>query len=94
VKDAEGKALGINVSELACYINFLGEEEEHQVAHAMKLTAAVAAAVAAAVPQNERIYEVSRRFEKQRQERLRAAAAGDGCDSSSSSVASSSSASY
>jgi hypothetical protein len=28
MKAAEGKALGISVSELACYINFLGDEEE------------------------------------------------------------------
>jgi hypothetical protein len=60
----------------------------------MKLTAAVAAAEVAAMARNEKIYEESHRFERQCQERLRAAAAGDGCNSSSSSVAFSSSSSY
>jgi hypothetical protein len=68
MKAAEGKALGISVSELARYINFLGEEEEHQVTHAMQLTAAVAVAEVVAVARNEKIYEESRRFERQCQE--------------------------
>ena len=92
------------VSELACYIEFLREEEERLVEHAKSLTAAVAVAHADAEARNQERYEQSGRFERDRLERLwafelvsiaeRAAAAGTVLHLSSSQVASSSSAPY
>ena len=54
---------------LACYIEFLREEEERLVEHAKSLTAAVATAHADAEARNQEIYEQSGRFERDRLER-------------------------
>ena len=91
------------VSDLACYIEFLREEEERLVEHAKSLTAAMAAAHADAEERNQEIYEQSDRFEMDCLERQwafepasvaeRAAAAGTVLHLSSSSVGSSSSSS-
>ena len=91
-------------SDLACYIEFLREEEERLVEHAKGLTAVVAAAHADAEARNQEIYEQFGRFERDRLERLwafelasiaeRAAAAGTILQLSSSSVGSASSSSY
>ena len=91
-------------SDLACYTEFLREEEERLVEHAKSLTAAVAAAHADAEASNQEIYEQSGRFERDRLERQwafelasvteHAAAAGTVLHLSSSSIGSSSSASY
>lgn len=81
----------------------LGEEEERQVACTMAETAADAAAAVAATARNAKIFEESRYFDEERQERLRAyaeciahdaAKAGAVAHSSGSSFRSSSSASY
>jgi hypothetical protein len=91
------------ISDLARYIEFLREEEEHLVEHAKSLTATVAAAHATAEARNQEIYEENQRFEWGHLERQRAfgvsvaegaAAAGTVFQLSSSSVGSSSSASY
>ena len=90
------------VSELACYTEFL-REEERLVEHAKTLTAAMAAAHADAELRNREIYEQSGRFEKDLLERHlafelasvaeRAAATGTVLHLSISSVGSSSSSS-
>ena len=92
------------VNDLACYTEFLREEEERLVEHAKSLTAAVAAAHAASESTNQEIYEENHRFERDRLERQwafklasvaeRVAAAGTVLLLFSSSVGSSSSASY
>ena len=91
------------ISDLACYIEFLSEEEERLVEHAKSLTAAVAAAHADVEARNQEIYEQSGRFERGRLERQRAfevsvaeaaTAAVTVLQLPSSSVGSSSSASY
>ena len=92
------------ISDLAaCYIEFLGEDEELLVKHAKRLTTTVATAEAATVARNVKIYEDTRCFERDRLERQRvfelgvakgAAAAGAGFCFSSSSVGSFSLASY
>ena len=91
------------VSDLACYIEFLREEEERLVEHTKSLTAAVAAAHAASKARKQEIYEENHSFERGRLERQRAfevrvdEAATAACTVlrlPSSSVGSSSSASY
>ena len=91
------------VSDLACYIEFLWEEEERLVEHAKSLTAAMAAAHAASEARNHEIYEENHRFQRGHLEWQRAfkvsvaegaAAAGTVFQLSSSSVGSSSSASF
>ena len=91
------------VSDLACYTEFLREEEERLVEHAKSLTAAVAAAHAASEAKNQEIYKENHHFERGLLERQRAfevsiaegaAAAGTVLQLSSLSVASSSSSSY
>ena len=57
------------VSDLACYTEFLREEEERLVDHAKSLTAAMAAANAASEARNQEIYEENHRFERGRLER-------------------------
>ena len=91
-------------SDLACYTEFLRDEEERLVKHAKSLTAAVAAAHAASKARNWEIYEENHHFERDYLERQwafelasvaeRAAAVGTVLHLSSSSVGSSSSASY
>ena len=88
-------------SDLARYIEFLREEEQHLVEPAKSLTADVAAEHADAEARNQEIYEQSGRFERDRLERQwafelasvaeRAAVAGTVLHLSSSSVGSSSS---
>ena len=95
---------GTCVSDLACYTEFLREEEEERlVEHAKRLTAAMVAAHAASEARNQEIYEENHRFERGHLERQRAlevsvaegaTAAGTVLKLSSSSVVSSSSASY
>ena len=89
-------------SDLACYTEFLQEDEELLVEHAKSLTAAVAAAHAASKTRNQEIYKENHRFERGRLERQRAfeasvaedaLAAGSALRLPSSSVGSSSSAS-
>ena len=92
------------VSDLARYIEFLREEEEHLVEHGKSLTAAVAAAHADTEARNQEIYEQSSHFERDRLERQwafklasiaeRAAASGTVLHFSGLSEGSSSSASY
>ena len=93
------------VSDLACYTEFLREEEERLVEHAKSLTAAMAVAHADAEARDQEIYEQSGRFERDRLEQQwafelasvaeRAAAAGTVLHLSNSTVGSSySSASY
>ena len=91
------------VSDLACCIEFLREEEERLVEHAKSLTAVVAAAGADAEARNQEIYEENHRFKRGRLEWQRAfeasvaeaaLAAGTALRFPSSSVGSSSSASY
>ena len=53
------------VSDLACYIEFLREEEERLVEHAKSLTVAVATAHADAEVRNQEIYEQSGRFHRE-----------------------------
>ena len=60
------------ISNLACYIKFLWEEEERLIEHAKSLTAAVAAAHAASEARNQESYEKNHRFERGRLERQRA----------------------
>ena len=69
---AESQPLGICISDLTIYIDFIGEEEERQVVHAMKLTVAVATTEVTIVAQNVEIYKESCSFERDRQERQRA----------------------
>ena len=59
-------------SDLACYIEFLREDEECLVEHAKSLTAAVAVAHAASEVRNQEIYEENHHFERGRLERQRA----------------------
>ena len=91
------------VSDLACYIEFLREEEDRLVEHAKSFTAVVASAHAASEARNQEIYEENHRFKRGRLERQRAfevsaaeatTAAGTILRLPSSSVGSSSSASY
>ena len=91
------------LSDLACYIEFLREEEDRLVEHAKSLTATVAAARTNAEARNQEIYEENHRFERGRLERQRgfevsvaeaATAAGTVLRLPSSSVGSSSSTSY
>ena len=90
-------------SDLACYTEFLREEEERLVEHAKSLTTAVAAAHTEAEARNQEIYKENHRFERGRLERQRAfeasvaeaaLAAGTALRFPNSSVGSSSSASY
>ena len=60
------------VSDLACYIEFLREEEECLIEHTKSLTATVAAAHAASEARNQEIYEENHCFERGRLERQRA----------------------
>ena len=57
------------VSDLARYTEFLWEEEERLVEHEQSLTAAVAATHADVEARNQKIYEQSGRFERDRLER-------------------------
>ena len=60
------------ISDLACYIEFLREEEERLVEHAKSLTAGMATVHAAAEARNQDIYKENHRFERGRLERQRA----------------------
>ena len=60
------------VSNLACYIEFPREEEEHLVEHAKSLTIAMAAAHATSEATNQEIYGENHRFERDLLERQRA----------------------
>lgn len=91
---AEAQPLGFCVIGLARYMNFLYEEEEHQVEHAKRLTAIVATADTTTVEQNEEIHIESLRFEEARQGVRRVVATSEEFVSSSSSVGSSSSSFY
>ena len=90
-------------NDLACYTEFLREEEEHLVEHTKSLTTAVAAVHAASEARNQKIYEENHRFERGCLEWQRAfevsvaeaaLAAGTALRLPSSSVGSSSAASY
>ena len=89
--------------DLACYTEFLREEEERLVEHAKSHTAAVTATHAASEARNQEIYKENHRFERGCLERQRALevsvaeaalAAGTALWVPSSSVGSSCSASY
>jgi phage shock protein A len=90
----------ICISDLACYIELLQEEEECLVKHAKRLSAAMASAETTAVALNAELYAESRRFEQERQRAYElgvakaAASARTVLHCSSSSVDSSFSASY
>ena len=60
------------VSDLACYTEFLREEQERLVENAKSLTAAVAAPHAASEARNQEIYEENHHFKRGRLERQRA----------------------